>query len=176
MTGRRRAAVAVAIAAVLIATVVADHRRHGDDRARYDHRAFAATAAVAGDVVRLDDGTDVRLLGVADPTPAAIRWLAAQVEGRRLTLLLPPVGVRDADGRLAAYVFTADDTVCLNAAAVRDGVAYADRRSADAMSGLLDAAEADARRKKRGLWAGLTFEQMPAWRQAWLRTRPASTH
>ena len=73
-------------------------------------------------------------------------------------------------------MFTAEGDLCLNAAAVHDGVAYADRRSEDAMSGLLDAAEADARRKSRGLWADLKFDQMPAWRQAWLQARPTAPH
>ena len=164
----RRPAVIVA-ALLLAASVVADHRfgRPSDDWGRYDHRTFDVSAATT-DSIRLADGTTVRLLGVADPVPAAAGVLA---DLHRVTLLLPTVGVRDGDGRLAAYVYPAEGGECVGVTLVRDGLAYADRRRSDPMSGLFDVAESEARRKGRGLWAGLRFDQMPAWRQAWLRSR-----
>ena len=154
---------------LVVASVAADHRfgRPSDDWARYDHRTFDVSATTP-DSVRLADGTVVRLLGVADPVPAAAGVLGGL---HRVTLLLPTVGVRDGDRRLAAYVYPADGGECVGVTLVRDGLAYADRRRTDPMSGLFEVAENDARRKGRGLWAGLKFDQMPAWRQAWLRSR-----
>ncbi len=169
---RRRAAVLGTVGLVL-ASIVGDHAlgRPADDWARYDHRTFAV-AAVDGDGLRLGDGTAVRLLGTADPVPAAGGWLADHVVGRRVTLLLPTVGVRDG-GRLMAYVYPAEGGECVNVALVRDGLAYADRQQDDVMAGLIDVAENDARRKRRGLWDGLRFDQQPPWRQAWVKARSA---
>ena len=165
---------ATALVAVTAAVVV-DHwiGSCGDDWSRYDHGTFAATA-VSGDGIQLTDGTPVQLLGVSDPTGDAAAWLARQLSGRTVTLLLPSTGTRDPAGRLVAYAFMTDDETCLNAALVRDGMAYADRRVTDPMAAALDTAEAEARRKRRGLWNGLRFEQMPPWRQAWLRATSAT--
>ncbi len=165
----RRTLIATA-AAGLLATVLADHlfSHRGDDWSRYDHRTVTVAAVPTGDTLQLDDATRIRLLGIADPIPAAAERLTTAVAGRRVTIMLPLVGTRDADGRLLAYVY-ADDGTCLNVTLVHDGLAYADRRGADVMAGLIDVAESDARRKHRGLWDGLRFEQMPPWRQAWLR-------
>jgi endonuclease YncB( thermonuclease family) len=158
----------------LAITAGVDHLagRPGDDWARYNHRSVVVSAAPTGNAIRLHDGTTVRLLGIADPNPDAVPWLTANVVGHHVTLLLPTVGTRDPAGRLLAYAYL-DDVTCVNVALAHEGLAYADRRSADVMAGLIDAAEDDARRKKRGLWAGLRFDQMPAWRQAWLRARSA---
>ena len=170
---RRRPLIVTAACVAVAAT--ADHKfgRHGDDWSRYDHPTVAASAS-SGGALRLDDGTLVHLLGVTDPSPAAAGWLAGQLSNRPVTLLLPTVGTRDPAGRLVAYAFSSDDLTCLNVAIVRDGMAYADRRGTDAMAGAIDAAETEARRKRRGLWKGLRFEQMPPWRQAWLRSRMAN--
>jgi hypothetical protein len=165
----------LATAGLVAVAAAADHRfgRPADDWSRYDHRTFSAVAS-SGDAIQLDDGTPVHLLGVTDPTSDAAGWLARRVADRPITLLLPTIGTRDAARRLLAYVFSSDDLTCLNVAIVREGMAYADRRGDDAMAGAIDAAETDARRRRRGLWGGLRFEQMPPWRQAWLRSRAAT--
>jgi endonuclease YncB( thermonuclease family) len=66
----------------------------------------------------------------------------------------------------------------LNADIVHDGQAYADRRVKHSLENVLDAAEYDARKHERGLWANVKEEQMPGWRREWLKqmhaTRPAS--
>lgn len=171
---RRRLALSSMAVAVVAATVAVDHRwcRTGDDWSRYDHRSYRVTVD-AGDQVRLPDGTPVALIGVADPIPAATDWLTRAIAGRPVTLLLPALGTRDASHRLLAHVYLPDNG-CLNVAIVHEGLAYADRRGADVFASMINAAEADARRKQRGLWDGLRFEQMPAWRQAWLRRRATS--
>ena len=168
-TALRRHTVAVGVTAALVATAAADHVRPRDDLARYNHRTVTVVAAPAGDAAELADGTRVRLIGVADPAPAAAAWLAGH---RRLTLLLPAAGTRDGDGAVRAYAFD-DDGRCVNVDLVHAGLAYVDRRRADVMAGLLDPAEADARRKRVGLWDGLRFDQQPPWRQAWLAARAA---
>ena len=168
----RRRPAATAAAVVLLGAVAVDHLRPHDDRSRYNHRTLTVAAVPAGDTLQLGDGTRVRLLGLCDPAAEAVAHLGGLV-GRRVTLLLPPVGLRDGDGCLRAYAF-ADDGTCLNVALVKDGLAYADRRTPDAMAGLIDPAENDARRHGRGLWAGLRFDHQPAWRQAWLGARAAA--
>ena len=162
----RRHRVVVGTVAVAAVTIAVDHARPGDDWSRYDHRTVAVVAVPAGDTLQLGDGTRVRFIGVADPVPAAAPWLAAHPV---VTLLLPAAGSRDADGCLRAYAF--DGEACLNVELVHAGLAYAERRSADVMGGLIDPAEADARRKGRGLWAGLRVDQQPPWRRAWLAGR-----
>ena len=169
MTVTRRRRIAVAVAVFAAASVAVAHVGRRDDRARFDHHSFTV-AGVDGDVLLLDDGTRVALLGVADADPAATAWLAAQLVGRPVTLMLPTAGTRDAGDRLRAYAFDAD-LACVNVELVRAGLAYAERRTTDAMSGLIDPAETDARRHGRGLWAGLRFDQQPPWRQAWLKAR-----
>jgi endonuclease YncB( thermonuclease family) len=167
-TSRNR--LAAVLVTVAVASMVAAHVGRTDDWRRYDHRSFTVAAIVGGDAIQLDDGTRVRLLGLADPTPAAAGWLADHVLGRAVTLLLPPVGARDGDGRLVAYAYDADGA-CVNVELVGAGLAYADRRTVDPLAGLIDPAESEARRKGRGVWHGLRIEQMPPWRQAWLRAR-----
>ena len=148
---RSRRRVFAAVALGLAATVAVDHARHGDGRAAYDHRTVTVGAVTAGDAIRLPDGTAVRLLGLCDPDPAAVPYLAGRLAGRPVTLLLPAVGWREADGRVGAYVY--DGPACVNVDLVRAGLARFDRRRPTVLAGLLGPAEADARRHRRG-WCG----------------------
>jgi endonuclease YncB( thermonuclease family) len=60
---------------------------------------------------------------------------------------------------------------------VRSGHAYADRRIGHTLQSPFEQAEADARKKGRGLWRGVTEAQTPAWRRAWLeRLRDEKKH
>ncbi|WP_230486684.1 thermonuclease family protein [Nocardioides anomalus] len=64
-------------------------------------RTYQVSAAVDGQTLRLRDGTEVRLAGIADRCGAL--GLARLVVGRDVTLV--PAGVEtDADGRLVRYV------------------------------------------------------------------------
>ncbi len=111
----------------------------------------------------------MKLAGIVtdDSSTAAKTFLTARTTNAEVTLLLKSPETRNSLGRLEAYAYI--DGSCLNGELVKAGMAFADRRQADVMSGMINPAEAEARKKKRGLWATLTFEQMPEWRRAWLR-------
>ncbi|MDB5297161.1 MAG: Thermonuclease [Phycisphaerales bacterium] len=140
----------------------------------------------------------VRLLGIDAPaladadrsTPAAHGALDAYraareaAQSRRVMLSLPPLAARATDGAVLAYVHPdavsgpggdgpADDRLVgtvptLNEQLAAAGWAYADRRSPHPMHKQFEQAEAEARKKKRGLWADVRDDQQPAWRRAWL--------
>ncbi len=147
----------------------------GDDWARFDHRTFDVTGVDRG-MIALKDVGPVRMPGVYIPTgteagaAASALWLSNQLTGKPATLMIVGPQTRDADGVLRARVYL-DGTGDLALSAVKAGIAYADRRGTDPFRPALTAAEADARKHARGLWAALTFEQMPVWRQAWLREK-----
>ena len=121
--------------------------------------------------------TAVHLLGVDAPhLPAdlwaeqAAKYLAVRTNGRTVTLRLDPVGWRNDRGELLAYIFITDADN-LNLDMIHDGQAYADRRMQHSLHAPFEAAEKEAREKKRGLWKQITDVQQPAWRQAWLKSR-----
>jgi micrococcal nuclease len=151
----------------------------GDDWSRFDRRSFAVRRVIDGDTVELappDGGAvEVRLLGIDAPSldgehgaEAARDELRARAEGRTVALRLEPTETRDGNGRLLAYAYL-DDAENVNLALVRDGFAYADRRSVHTFRRAFEQAEAEARRRGRGLWRDVTEARMPAWRQEWLR-------
>ncbi len=152
----------------------------GDDWARFDRQTFDHPAVVSPAELTVE-GTVVRLIGV-DPPPdpihaaEAMAYLRSQVEGRAVTLRLEPTQTRDSADRLLAYVYPSD-TDCLNLAMVREGQAYADRRAGHTFAGQMEQLENEARNPKRprGLWVDVTFDQMPQWRQQWLRERLSAT-
>jgi endonuclease YncB( thermonuclease family) len=147
-----------------------------NDWSRFDHRSFRVIEIVDGDKLRveLSNGKSdvVRLLGAAG-TDAAKPWLATRTMGKRITLLLQSPQTRDPSGELRAFVFL--DNQSLNLDLVKAGLAYADRREKTDMDGVLNPAEADARKKKRGIWAIIKFEQTPAWRQVWVKSLPRAS-
>jgi endonuclease YncB( thermonuclease family) len=154
----------------------------GSDQLRFDHRSAIVTRALDGDTVCIridgeDRGTTVHLLGVDAPDlPAghwsdrAERYTSARTTGRTVILRLDPVGWRNDRGELLAYVFITDADN-LNLDVIRDGQAYADRRTRHSLHAPFEAAEKEARQKQRGLWKQLTDDQQPQWRREWLRSR-----
>jgi endonuclease YncB( thermonuclease family) len=160
------------ILALFVASLVAAHAP--DDWAVFNHRSFGVTDVVSGDRILIQTGTGkiepVKLLGISPIDSSAAKWMKEQIAGQRVTLLLQSPQTRNADGSLSAFVFF--DNKNLSVELAKAGLAYADRREKTEMDSLIDTAEADARKKKRGAWATLSFEQMPAWRQAWLKSLP----
>jgi endonuclease YncB( thermonuclease family) len=142
------------------AAVLLDHLGYfgydGDDWRRFDGRSFNVSRALDGRTLIVSaDGREVTvvLLGVDPPTdPAARVHLSNRLTGRQVTLKLEPLQTRDAQGRLLAWVYLGD-TGCLNLDLVRDGLARADARRASTFRGPLEAAQTDARKHRRGLWA-----------------------
>jgi endonuclease YncB( thermonuclease family) len=187
------------LAALLIASVLAGRAgllgRAGDDWAAFDRKAFEVSDVIDGDtlIVSTDGGaskTRVRLVGVDAPDEGA-HWsseakqhLLEQALGKRVTLRLEPTQTRAADGSVLAYVHLSDQD-SLNLLMVRDGHAYADRRTSHSFQSVFDQEEGEARRKARGLWQAVEESQMPPWRQQWLndlrqkkaanQRRPATT-
>jgi endonuclease YncB( thermonuclease family) len=164
---------------LLLASVLLTHgSRNGpaDDWAAFDRkRATVLSVSVDGSlVVRVADGTQsmVRPLGVDFPAKRAAtqagRYLAGQALGAEVTLRLEQPQTRSEDGALLAYLFLTD-TDNLNLDLIRDGQAFADRRVPHAFKAQFEQAEADARRKGRGMWKDLSDDQMPAWRQEWVK-------
>jgi endonuclease YncB( thermonuclease family) len=154
----------------------------GSDVARFDHKSVKVTRAIDGDTISVQlpgdsRETTVHLLGVDAPDLPASHWAEQAAKytlvrtvGRTVTLRLDPIGWRNERGELLAYVFITDGDN-LNVDMIHDGQAYADRRVQHSIHASCEAAEKEARQKKRGLWKDLNDEQMPQWRQEWLRSR-----
>jgi len=167
--------------AIFAASVLASRagmlRRTGDDWARFNHRAFRVTGVLSGDelTISADDGSPqtVKLLGIVSPAGTekgaaeSRAFLADHALNQNATLLLQTPQCRDEQDKLLAYAFV--DGANLSVEITKAGMAYAERRDRTIMGGLIDPAEAEARKKNRGLWKDLKFNQMPAWRQEWLR-------
>jgi endonuclease YncB( thermonuclease family) len=182
---RRRVVRRSLLAAVVLltSTVVVGNlwqrRLGGDDWARFDRKTFAVRDVPAGDVVVLEEPggrlTSVRLLGVAAPDAEAFWFdesrtaLRNRVGGRDVMLKLPPLAPRSAEGIPAAYFYLPESAQSVNHQMAADGSAYADRRLTHALHKQYEQAEADARKKHRGIWKEVGDDQQPAWRQAWLR-------
>jgi micrococcal nuclease len=157
------------------------------DVARYDRNAFPVVRVVDGDTLHLDvpDGngriTKVRLLGIDAPemgdarkqpmyfAEQATRFAADLALRKVVTIYLDEqAGSRDRYDRLLAYVELPDGRF-LNEELLLGGYAYADLRFRHSYYHKYKQLEASARAVKAGLWAGVSPEQMPAWRQ---KTRP----
>ncbi len=110
-------------------------------------------------LVRSVDGSTqqiVRLLGVDNSQTMDLPgYLRSRLAGRTVTLLLDSPQTRDGQRRLLAYVF-ASDADNLNVDVVRDGLAYADRRTHYLLEEEFRAAQVDAKKKRCGLWGGTT--------------------
>lgn len=127
-------------------------------------REGRVTAVLAGDVIALDGGEQVKLAGVEAPhgdepyAQAAKEALARLVTGRRVALFFS--GARkDELGRTVAQVEDADDRRWIEAALLDMGAARV-RTAADdraAVAALL-AREAVARRARKGLWVIPAYE------------------
>jgi endonuclease YncB( thermonuclease family) len=143
-----RPIIATALLALLVMSMVI--ARGGDDFAAVNHHTFNVVGVAADSSVQLDNGEGVQLLGVADPEPAAREWLIGRLANQTVTLLLEPPQTRDDGRRIRASVFVGNENI--NVELIKAGLAYADRREKTIFDGLLDPAEADARKEKRGLW------------------------
>jgi micrococcal nuclease len=179
--------IGVGFAVVLLFSILADRLRtfegRGTDWDAYDGKRVAVVDVTDGDsiVVTSGDGTKTRLrmIGVDAPemsdksywSDRATDYTRARLgNGRMVTLKLDGTQTRDRYGRLLAYVYVTDaDNV--NLALVRDGHAYADRRHAHSLRSRFEVAEAEARKKARGLWKDVTDDQQPQWRRVWLKSR-----
>lgn len=193
LSRRRWTKRSLVIALVLLAvSVVLDRigtfRYRGDDWAAYDKHSVICTRVVDGDTIHVRLSTlgkdeTVRLLGIDAPEishnakerpahfgPEATHRLETLIEGKPVTLRLDATQTRDKYHRLLAYVH-AGDAENVNLELVREGYAYAHRIYPHSLQRQFEQAEDDARGKHRGLWADVSEQQMPEWRQHWLSNR-----
>lgn len=102
--------------------------------------------------VRLDDGREIRLTGI-EPTAATKQALTSQLVGRDVTLRNTE-GTPDRYGRQAALIFVGESDASEQAMLLAQGNAIVSTEIVDKdCAAALMAAEAEARRQKKGNWA-----------------------
>jgi len=159
----------------------------GTDHDRYHNRMFRVARVVDGDTLDIDvpDGnkpmTRIRLWGVDTPEvkgspkgemyfgPQASEFAKRILTGRSVYVVLAPEKTRGKYGRLLAYVMLDRGGKMFNELLLEKGLAYADRRFPHAYRKQFEAIEKRARRAGVGLWADITIEKMPGWRQRFER-------
>jgi endonuclease YncB( thermonuclease family) len=104
----------------------------------------------------------------------ATSYARGRLAGKRVIVKLDGTESRDRYDRLLVYLYLTD-TDNFNLDLVRDGQAYADRRHGHSMRSQFETADAEARKKGRGLWKDVRDDQQPEWRQRWLQRRHKST-
>ena len=182
------ALLAVIAAAVLIVSErTARGPVHGGDRATYHDRTFRVVHVVDGDTIDIDapdvgkTKTRIRLWGVDTPEIAhgdqpetyfgkeAKEFAERTLSGKDVHIVLAPERTRDKYGRLLAYVFCERGGRMFNEMLLEEGYAYADLRFDHSYKRQFEAIDKRARKAGVGLWAGVTPEQMPAWKQRFER-------
>ena len=169
------------------------------DISKYHGRQFAVVKVVDGDTIDIDipdlsaDGgrnyshTRIRLWGIDTPETKDPRtgpmyfgkeasdFATKLALGKQVTIYLEKEkNSRDKYHRLLAYIQLPNGKF-LNEELLSEGYAYADLRFKHGLYNKYKQLESVARSQKKGLWAGVTTEQMPKWRQKRLHlTTPAT--
>lgn len=160
------------------------HRASASDASSLDGQSVFVDRVIDGDtlVVRADRSVyRLRLRGIDAPNiepPShwcenAKRYLEARVGGKPVVLKFDPPQTHDTDGNLLGFAYV-NDGECINLSLVRDGQAYADRRSDCFLRSQLEQAETRARQKQTGLWKAIRDDQQPGWRREWLARNRAT--
>ncbi|MGH7573398.1 MAG: thermonuclease family protein [Gemmatimonadota bacterium] len=131
------------------------------DWGRYGDKVRWIDQVVDGDTAVLDDGTQVRYIGI-DAPEGGLRQCGAEqatalnrrlVEGRPVTLRLDRADTRDRFGRLLAYLEVEDRIVNVDLVASGWACAFPLGRTRRYRAEIA-AAEAAARAARRGVWTG----------------------
>ncbi len=159
----------------------------GSDRDHYHNKAFRVTRVVDGDTLDIDapdgdkDTTRIRLWGVDTPEVArgnkpgmhfgeqASTFTKNTLADREVYVVLSPTDTRGKYGRLLAYVFLERGGEMFNEMLINQGFAYADLRFKHHYFNKFRDVEQRARRSGVGLWADVTIEKMPTWKQRYER-------
>ncbi len=153
-----------------------------DDYTRYHDEVFEVVNVVDGDTfdINVSDGnhiaTRIRLWGVDTPEtagsagvmhfgPEASAFATRRLLGRQVRVVLSPTKTRDKYDRLLAYVYSEPSDVMFNELLLEHGYAYADWRFPHPYRRQFQAIEERAAKQGAGLWADVTDERKPAWRQ-----------
>ncbi|MCH7591189.1 MAG: thermonuclease family protein [Planctomycetes bacterium] len=155
----------------------------GGDTARYHDQTFRVARVVDGDTLDIEAAdrdksvTRIRLWGVDTPEvagtrggrmhfgPEASEFAKQTLTDRDVHIVLSPKRTRGKYGRLLAYVFMSRGGRMFNEMLLEGGYAYADLRFDHHYIDRFKRIEKHARRSGAGLWADVTLEKMPAWRQ-----------
>lgn len=158
-----------------------------DDWSRYHDRSFRVARVVDGDTLDIEapDGdkpvTRIRLWGVDTPEtghgrlplmhygPEATAFAKKTLDGRRVHIVLSPKRTRGKYGRLLAYVFLRRGGRMFNEMLLQEGYAYADLRFKHHYFDRFKSLEKLARKAGVGLWAKVTLDKMPPWKQRFER-------
>jgi len=162
------------------------------DVSKYHSRQFAVVKVVDGDTLDIDipDGkynhTRIRLWGIDTPETKDPRtgpmyfgkeasdFATKLALGKQVTIYLEKEkNSRDKYHRLLAYIQLPDGTF-LNEVLLSEGYAYADLRFKHGLYNKYKQLESVARSQKKGLWANVTPEQMPKWKQNRLHLTPSA--
>jgi micrococcal nuclease len=184
---RGRQFVMAFVVMAMAAAVVCDRSTHstgqGDDQSRYHDRTFRVARVIDGDTLDIEvpDGdkpvTRIRLWGVDTPEAAragkekmhfaseATEFARQTLEGRSVHVVLSPESTRGKYGRLLAYVYLERGGRMFNEMLIEEGYAYADLRFKHNYFKQFKDIEKRARGQERGLWADVTLDQMPEWKQ-----------
>jgi len=162
------------------------------DFEKYHGRTFTVTKVVDGDTIDINipDGnyphTRIRLWGIDTPEtknpktglmyfgPEAAEFTKKLALEKEITVYLEEHRTRGRYGRLLAYVQLPDGSF-LNEALLTEGYAYADKRFKHSFYNKYKHLETAARNSKKGLWSGVTPEQMPQWRQDKIKKQDATS-
>jgi micrococcal nuclease len=166
------------------------YQQDSSDVSKYHGRQFAVVKVVDGDTLDIDipDGnyshTRIRLLGIDTPETKDPRtgpmyfgkeasdFATKLALGKQVTIFLDKDRKsRDKYHRLLAYIQLPDGTF-LNEVLLSEGYAYAYLPFKHGLFNKYKQLESVARSRKIGLWANVTPEQMPKWRQK--RLSPAA--
>lgn len=153
------------------------------DVSKYHGSQFTVTKVIDGDTLDIDipDGnynyTRIRLWGIDTPETKDPRtgpmyfgkeasdFATKLAIGKQVTIYLEKEkNPRDKYRRLLAYIQLPDGKF-LNEELLSEGYAYADLRFKHGLYNKYKQLESVARSQKKGLWANVTPEQMPQWRQ-----------
>ena len=187
---RRHGSFALAVAVVAVGVVCARSARApvtGDDQTRYHGRSFRVVHVVDGDTFDIDapDGdkevTRIRLWGVDTPEVGhggkpemhfgreAKEFAERTLRAQNIHVVLSPKRTRGKYGRLLAYVFMKRGGQMFNEMLLEEGYAYADLRFDHHYYDRFKTIEKQARKSGIGLWADMTLDNMPPWKQRFER-------
>ncbi|WP_027567953.1 thermonuclease family protein [Bradyrhizobium sp. URHA0013] len=121
---------------------------------QFESQGEGRVAAIDARSLRLDDGREIRLTGI-EPTATTKQALTSLLAGRDVILILRSADdTPDRYGRQGALVFVGESDISVQATLLAQGDAIVSAEIADKnCAAALMAAEAEARRQKKGSWA-----------------------